>query len=35
MSDALEYSLDGVEQVPLRRFTEEAYLKLFHVRNYG
>ena len=26
MSDALEYSLDGVEQVPLRRFTEEAYL---------
>ena len=26
MSDTLEYSLDGVEQVPLRRFTEEAYL---------
>ena len=26
MSGALEYSLDGVEQVPLRRFTEEAYL---------
>ncbi len=26
MSDVLEYSLDGVEQVPLRRFTEEAYL---------
>jgi topoisomerase-4 subunit A len=26
MSDALEYSLEGVEQVPLRRFTEEAYL---------
>jgi topoisomerase-4 subunit A len=26
MSDALEYSPDGVEQVPLRRFTEEAYL---------
>jgi topoisomerase-4 subunit A len=26
MSDALEYSLDGVEQVPLRRFTEDAYL---------
>ncbi len=26
MSDELEYSLDGVEQVPLRRFTEEAYL---------
>lgn len=26
MSDALEYSLDGIEQVPLRRFTEEAYL---------
>jgi len=26
MSDVLDYSLDGVEQVPLRRFTEEAYL---------
>jgi len=26
MSDVLEYSSDGVEQVPLRRFTEEAYL---------
>jgi len=26
MSDVLEYSPDGVEQVPLRRFTEEAYL---------
>ena len=26
MSDALEYSLDGVEQKPLREFTEEAYL---------
>ncbi len=26
MSDTLEYSLEGVEQVPLRRFTEEAYL---------
>ncbi|MBU2869662.1 DNA topoisomerase IV subunit A [Colwellia sp. E2M01] len=26
MSDVLEYSLDGVEQVPLKRFTEEAYL---------
>jgi topoisomerase-4 subunit A len=26
MSDALAYSLEGVEQVPLRRFTEEAYL---------
>ena len=26
MSDALEYSLEGIEQVPLRRFTEEAYL---------
>ncbi|RHW77644.1 DNA topoisomerase IV subunit A [Colwellia sp. RSH04] len=26
MSDVLEYSLEGVEQVPLRRFTEEAYL---------
>jgi len=26
MSDALEFSLDGIEQVPLRRFTEEAYL---------
>jgi len=26
MSDALEYSMDGVEQQPLRRFTEEAYL---------
>ena len=26
MSDALDYSLDGVEQRPLRQFTEEAYL---------
>ena len=26
MSDALEYSLDGIEQKPLRQFTEEAYL---------
>jgi topoisomerase-4 subunit A len=26
MSDTLEYSLDGVEQKPLREFTEEAYL---------
>ena len=26
MSNSIEYSLDGVEQVPLRRFTEEAYL---------
>jgi len=26
MSDTLEYSLEGIEQVPLRRFTEEAYL---------
>ena len=26
MSDVLDYSLDGVEQVPLKRFTEEAYL---------
>ncbi|MAG77674.1 MAG: DNA topoisomerase IV subunit A [Colwelliaceae bacterium] len=26
MSDVLEYSLEGIEQVPLRRFTEEAYL---------
>lgn len=26
MSDVLEYSLDGVEQRPLRQFTEEAYL---------
>ncbi len=26
MSDALDFSLDGVEQRPLRRFTEEAYL---------
>jgi len=26
MSDVLEYSLDGIEQVPMRRFTEEAYL---------
>ncbi len=26
MSDALDYSIDGVEQQPLRRFTEEAYL---------
>jgi topoisomerase-4 subunit A len=26
MSDAIELSLDGVEQMPLRRFTEGAYL---------
>lgn len=26
MSDAIDLSLDGVEQIPLRRFTEEAYL---------
>ncbi|QBY04998.1 DNA topoisomerase IV subunit A [Thalassotalea sp. HSM 43] len=26
MSDAIEMSLDGVEQLPLRRFTEDAYL---------
>ncbi|REL30413.1 DNA topoisomerase IV subunit A [Thalassotalea euphylliae] len=26
MSDTLEYSLEGIEQVPLRKFTEEAYL---------
>ncbi|WP_286262781.1 DNA topoisomerase IV subunit A [Thalassotalea atypica] len=26
MSDALDFSLEGIEQVPLRRFTEEAYL---------
>ena len=26
MSDAIELSLDGVEQMPLGRFTEEAYL---------
>jgi topoisomerase-4 subunit A len=26
MTDAIDYSLDGVEQLPLRRFTEEAYL---------
>jgi topoisomerase-4 subunit A len=26
MSNTVEYSPDGVEQVPLRRFTEEAYL---------
>jgi len=26
MSDVLEYSLDGIEQKPLRQFTEEAYL---------
>ncbi|MCL1139506.1 DNA topoisomerase IV subunit A [Shewanella pneumatophori] len=26
MSDAIDLSLDGVEQMPLRRFTEEAYL---------
>ena len=26
MSDSLDYSLDGVEQRPLRQFTEEAYL---------
>ncbi|MDG1733243.1 MAG: DNA topoisomerase IV subunit A [Thalassotalea sp.] len=26
MSDAVEFNLDGVEQLPLRRFTEDAYL---------
>jgi topoisomerase-4 subunit A len=26
MSDALKYSLEGIEQVPLRQFTEDAYL---------
>ncbi|GLP97226.1 DNA topoisomerase IV subunit A [Paraferrimonas sedimenticola] len=26
MSDAIELSLDGVEQLPIRRFTEDAYL---------
>lgn len=26
MSDAIELNLDGVEQLPLRRFTEDAYL---------
>ena len=26
MSDALDFSLDGIEQKPLRQFTEEAYL---------
>ena len=26
MSDAIELSLEGVEQLPLRRFTEDAYL---------
>ncbi|GGI79240.1 DNA topoisomerase IV subunit A [Shewanella gelidii] len=26
MSDAIDLSLDGVEQLPLRRFTEDAYL---------
>lgn len=26
MSDVLDYSLDGIEQKPLRQFTEEAYL---------
>ena len=26
MSDAIDLSLDGVEQMPLRRFTEDAYL---------
>ena len=26
MSDAIEFSLDGIEQRPLRQFTEEAYL---------
>ncbi|MFT5235394.1 MAG: topoisomerase-4 subunit A [Shewanella sp.] len=26
MSDAINLSLDGVEQMPMRRFTEEAYL---------
>ncbi|WP_448548375.1 DNA topoisomerase IV subunit A [Thalassotalea fusca] len=26
MSESLEYSLDGIEQRPLRQFTEEAYL---------
>ena len=26
MSDAIDFSLDGIEQRPLRQFTEEAYL---------
>ena len=26
MSDAIDFSLDGIEQKPLRQFTEEAYL---------
>ncbi|MEW6982356.1 DNA topoisomerase IV subunit A [Colwelliaceae bacterium 6471] len=26
MSDVLDFSLEGIEQVPLRRFTEDAYL---------
>ncbi len=26
MSDAIDLSLDGVEQMPMRRFTEDAYL---------
>ncbi|TKB46890.1 DNA topoisomerase IV subunit A [Thalassotalea mangrovi] len=26
MSDAIDMSLDGIEQLPLRRFTEDAYL---------
>jgi topoisomerase-4 subunit A len=26
MSDAVDFSLEGIEQVPLKRFTEEAYL---------
>lgn len=26
MSDAVDFSLEGIEQVPLRRFTEDAYL---------
>ena len=26
MSDVVDFSLDGIEQVPLRRFTEDAYL---------
>ncbi|MFT5024020.1 MAG: topoisomerase-4 subunit A, partial [Colwellia sp.] len=26
MSDALNFSLEGIEQRPLRQFTEESYL---------
>ena len=30
-----DLALEGVEQLPLREFTEQAYLNYFNVRHYG